>query len=93
MPGGEWDDAVMNVAQRVVLSLALAAALIVAARTTSDLLSASSAPRWVMYEPNANVLIPPSHPRWHSVRAAVIWLAAIALWFGISWRLFRTRGE
>jgi hypothetical protein len=48
---------------------------------------------WFMYEPNVNVLMPPSTSDGGSLRAAAVWLVAISLWFGISWRLFRTRGE
>jgi hypothetical protein len=48
---------------------------------------------WFMYEPNVNVLTSPSTSDGGSLRAAAVWLVAISLWFGISWRLFRTRGE
>ncbi len=83
----------MNFAQRVVVSLALAAVLGVAARTACDLMVDSSDGGWFMYEPNVNVLMPPSTSDGGSLRAAAVWLVAISLWFGISWRLFRTRGE
>ncbi len=83
----------MNLAQRVVLSLALAAALGVAARTACDLLLDSSDGGWFMYQPNANALMSPSTSDGDSFRAAVVWLIAIALWLGISWRLFRTKSE
>jgi hypothetical protein len=49
--------------------------------------------RWFMYQPNANALMSPSASDGDSVRAAVVWLIAIALWLGISWRLFRTKSE
>ena len=81
----------MNLAQRIVLSLALAAVLGVAARTACDLLLDSSDGGWFMYQPNANALMSPSTS--DSLRAAVVWLIAIALWLGISWRLFRTKSE
>jgi hypothetical protein len=83
----------MNVAQRIVLSLALAAVLGVAARTASDLLLDSSDGGWFMYQPNANALMSPSTSDGDSLRAAVVWLIAIALWLGVSWRLFRTKSE
>lgn len=83
----------MNLAQRIVLSLALAAVLGVAARTASDLLLDSSDGGWFMYQPNANALMSPSASDGDSLRAAVVWLIAIALWLGVSWRLFRTKSE
>ena len=83
----------MNVAQRIVVSLALAAVLGVAARTACDLIVDSSDGGWFMYEPNVNVLTPPTSSDGDSLRAAAIWLVAISLWLGISWRLFRTRSE
>jgi hypothetical protein len=92
-PKSRCDDVAMNFAQRVVVSLALAAVLGVAARTACDLMVDSSDGGWFMYEPNVNVLMPPSTSDGGSLRAAAVWLVAISLWFGISWRLFRTRGE
>ena len=83
----------MNLAQRIVLSLALAAVLGVAARTACDLLLDTSDGGWFMYQPNANALTSPSTSDGDSLRAAVVWLIAIALWLGISWRLFRTKSE
>ncbi len=83
----------MNLAQRVVVSLALAAVLGVVARTACDLIEDSSDGGWVMNEPNVNVLIPPSTSAGDSLRTAVVWLAAISLRLGISWRLFRTKSE
>ena len=83
----------MNLAQRIVLSLALAAALGVAARTACDLLLGSSDGGWFMYQPNANALMSPSASDGDSLRAAIVWLIAIALWLGISWRLFWTKSE
>jgi hypothetical protein len=51
----------MNLAQRIVLPLALAAVLGVAARTACDLLLDSSDGGWFMYQPNANALTSPSN--------------------------------
>lgn len=75
------------------MSLALAAVLAVAARTACDLVTDSSDGGWVMYAPNVNVLMYPSTTRGDSIRTAVVWLVAIALWLGISWRLFRSKSE
>ncbi|MEI6402715.1 MAG: hypothetical protein WCP59_11050 [Actinomycetota bacterium] len=82
----------MNVAQRIVVSLALAAVLGVAARTACDLMVDSTDGGWFMYEPNVNVLTSPSSDG-DSLQAAAVWLVAISLWLGISWRLFRTKSE
>jgi hypothetical protein len=92
-PKCRCDDVVMNLAQRVVVSLALAAVLGVAARTACDLMVDSSDGGWFMYEPNVNVLTSPSTSDGDSLRAAAVWLVAISLWLGISWRLFRTKSE
>lgn len=81
----------MNPAQRILLSLALAAVLAVAARTACDLLLDSPDGGWFMYQPNANALMSPSTSDKDSLRAGVVWLIAIALWLGISWRLFRAK--
>lgn len=83
----------MNLAQRIVLSLALAAVLGVVAQTACDLLLDSPDGGWFMYQPNANALMSPSSSDGDSLRAAFVWLIAIALWLGISWRLFRTKSE
>ncbi len=91
--GRGCDDVAMNLAQRIVLSLALAAVLGVVARTACDLLLDSSDGGWFMYQPNANALMSPSASDGDPLRAAVVWLIAIALWLGISWRLFRTKSE
>ena len=81
----------MNLARRVILSLALAAALGVVAATGSALLVDRAAGGWFMYVPNANVnaLASSDESGGDLLRTAIIWLVAIGVWLGISWRLFR----
>jgi hypothetical protein len=86
----------MNLARRVILSLALAAALGVVAATVSGLLVDRTVGGWFMYEPNANTtvnvnaLASSGESGGDLLRTGIIWLVAIAVWLGISWRLFRT---
>jgi hypothetical protein len=44
---------------------------------------------WFMYSPNSTSLYSASS-NGSTVRTAAVWLAAIAIWFGVSWRLFRS---
>lgn len=83
----------MNLAQRVVLSLALAAALGVVAQTVNDLLLDEVSGGWFMYQPDAAALMSSASSDGESLRAAAVWLVATALWLGASWRLFRTTSE
>jgi hypothetical protein len=83
----------VNLAQRVVLSLALAAALGVVAHTVSNLLLDEVSGGWFIYQPEATPLMSSPGSDGDSLRVAAVWLVAIALWLGISWRLFRTTSE
>lgn len=85
------DDGRSNLAQRVVLAYAIAAALAVTARTVSNILVDGTAVGWFMYEPNANTLMTRIDSDGDSLRVAAVWLVAIALWLGVSWRLFRPK--
>ena len=42
-----------------------------------------------MYSPNSTSLYSASSTG-STFRTAAVWLAAIAIWFGVSWRLFRS---
>ena len=83
----------MNRDRRVVLSLALAAALAVVAATVSWLIvDDAAAGGWFAYDSDGN-LISMSESDDDSLRVAAVWLVAIATWFGICSRLFRTRPD
>lgn len=84
----------MNLARRVVVALALAAALAVVAGALSDILIDGPAGGWFMYEPDGGgVPFAESGSDGDTLVVAAIWLMAIAVWFSVSWRLFRSRGE
>jgi cyclic lactone autoinducer peptide len=83
----------MNLAQRIVLSLALAAALAIAARTFSELFVNEAFSGWFTYQPNASTVVASSRSDSDSLRVAAVWLVAVAVWLGISWRLFRTKSD
>ncbi len=42
-----------------------------------------------MYSPNTTSLYSASS-RGSTLGIAAVWLAAVAIWFGVSWRLFRS---
>ena len=78
--------------QKAVTSIALGAGLAVVASAVTARLNGSLDGGWFMYSPNS-----PNSPSLYSasssgstVRTAAVWLAAIAIWFGVSWRLFRS---
>lgn len=75
--------------QKAVTSIALAAALAVVASAAVAKLNGPSDAGWFMYSPNSTSLYSPSSSG-STVRTPAVWLAAIAVWFGVSWRLFRS---
>lgn len=84
----------MNLSRRIVVVVALAAALSVVAGALSRTLVGESGGGWFMYDPSgSNVPFDGGDSDRDAVEVAVIWLAAIALWFGVAWHLFRSRGE
>lgn len=84
----------MNRDRRVVLSLAVAAALAVAAVTLNRLLTNEADGGWFMYTPNSEPSpFSTGSADGESVRSAAIWLTAIAVWLAFSWRLFRTQTD
>jgi len=83
----------MNLAQRVVLSVALGAVLIVLGAaiclTFGDTVGTGAG--WFMYQPSGNALLPVGGGSSEYVgQRAAVWLIAIAIWFVVSWRLFRS---
>ena len=84
----------MNLGRRVVLSLAVAAALAVVAGAVSRIAVDGPSAGWFMYEPNGESLpFADGRSDGDTLVIARIWLVAIAVWFSVSWRLFRSPGE
>jgi hypothetical protein len=81
----------VNRAQKVSVSIAAAAALIVGALALSGVFANNADGGWFMYSPNSVPMF--SSSRGPVVRDVVIWLAAIAIWLAVAWRLFRSKAE
>lgn len=79
----------MNGAQKAVTSIALGAGLAVVASAVAAKLNGPSDGGWFMYSPNSTSLYSASSSA-STFRMAAVWLVAIAIWFGVSWRLFRS---
>jgi hypothetical protein len=78
----------MNHSRKVVTSIALGLALVVVAAAVTRWLEEQSDGGWFMYSPNSSPLMDLSSDgtNWAT---PVVWLAAIGIWFAVSWRLFR----
>jgi hypothetical protein len=74
--------------QKAVTSIALGAGLVVAATAVTARMNQPADGGWFMYAPNSSVLMEPSGGS--TLGIAAVWLGAIALWFVVSWRLFRS---
>lgn len=70
-------------------SIALGAGLAVVASTVAARLNGPSDGGWFMYSPNSTSLYSASSSE-STFRTAAAWLAAVAIWFGVSWRMFRS---
>jgi hypothetical protein len=79
----------VNGSQKVVTSVALGAGLAVVASAVAARLNGPSDGGWFMYSPNSTSLYSASSSG-STLRTAAIWLGAVAIWFGLSWRLFRS---
>lgn len=79
----------MNGGQKAVTSVALGAGLVVVASAVVAWLNGPSDGGWFMYSPNSTSLYSASSSG-STLRTAAVWLAAVAIWFGVSWRLFRS---
>jgi hypothetical protein len=75
--------------QKVVTSIALGAGLAVVAAAVAARLNGPSDGGWFMYAPNSTNLYSASSSE-STFRTATVRLAAIAIWFVLSWRLFRS---
>jgi hypothetical protein len=74
----------------VRLSLALAAALVVVAGTISSVLLDRTSGGWFVYASDVNALASSGDSNGDLIRGAIVWLVAITVWLGISWRLFQS---
>lgn len=79
----------MTGGQKAVTSIALGAGLAVVASVVTARLNGPSDGGWFMYSPNSTSLYSASSTG-STFRTATVWLGAIAIWFGVSWRLFRS---
>lgn len=84
----------MNLGRRVVLLVTLAAALAVIAGTVSHIVVDRADGGWFMYEPNSSgVPFAEDGSDGDALVVAAVWLIAIGIWFGVAWRLSRSRAE
>lgn len=79
----------MNSRQRVTTSIALGAVLTVIASVVTARLNDTPEGGWFMYSPDSTSLYGASS-NGDTLIAVAVWLTAIAIWFGVSWRLFRS---
>jgi hypothetical protein len=79
----------MNGGQKAVTSVALGAALAVIASAVAAWLNGPSNGGWFMYSPNSTSLYSVSSSG-GTFRTAAVWLAAVGIWVGVCWRLFRS---
>ena len=79
----------MNGGQKAVTSVALGAGLAVVASAVAAWLNGPADGGWFMYSPNSTSLYNASSSG-STFRTAAVWLAAVVIWFGVSWRLFRS---
>ena len=87
----------MNRAQRIILVVALGVALLVAAVVVNLLMLARFDGGWFAYVPSSPVTTSDNYFTVTSDRAimrqGLVWLAALALWTGVSLWLLRTPRE
>ena len=85
----------MNRSQGVILSIALAAALIASASAIKAWMVGPTDGGWFMYAPNANAVAPLASTDNYLLQQLGVWLIAIAIamWLVVCWRLFRTPGD
>lgn len=79
----------MTGGQKAVTSIALGAGFAVVASAVAARLNGPSDGGWFMYSPESTSLYSASSSG-STFRTAAVWLAAIAMWFVVSWRLFRS---
>ena len=75
----------------MLLGVSAAFVVAVVAAAVDRLLVNDPAGGWFMYSPGTEPSFWPSSWDGDVLRTPVIWLAAVGLWFGFSWWLFRNR--
>jgi hypothetical protein len=80
----------MNRARQVVSSVALGAALVIIASAVSSETNGPADSGWFMYAPNSTTTTYSTFSNSSVLPTAVVWLAAVAVWFFIAWRIFRS---
>ena len=78
----------MNRARKVVASVALGAALAIVASAAVSKMNGPADGGWFMYSHSTTMYSSSSDSS--VLRTAAAWLAAVAVWFFISWRMFRS---
>ncbi len=78
----------MNRGRKIVTSVALGAAWTIVASAVVAKLNGPSAGGWFMYAPNSTSLLSASDRT--PLSSGAVWLTAVAIWFVVSWRLFRS---
>jgi hypothetical protein len=81
----------VNRAQKVSVSIAVAAALLAGTNALLRLMDDTSSGGWFMYSPNNPPMF--SSARGPVARDLAIWLAAIGVWLLVAWRLFRSKAD
>jgi len=79
----------MNRGQRVVASAGLGVALAIVASAAVAKMNGPADGGWFMYSPNSTTTYS-SASNSDVLRTAAVWLAAVAVWFLICWRMFRS---
>lgn len=80
----------MNRAQRIVLVVASGVALAAVAEAVDRASHDSLARGWFTYSPNTGVVGEPYGSSGDLWSSAAVWIAAVAVWAGLSLRLLRT---
>ena len=79
----------MNGGQKAATSVALGAGLAVVASAVVTQLNGPSDGGWFMYSPNSTNLYSAASSG-STLSTAAVWLAAVVIWFAVSWRLLRS---
>jgi hypothetical protein len=79
----------VNRGRKTVTSIALGVGLAIVASAVVTELNGPADGGWFMYSPNSTSLYNASSSG-SILRTASVWLAAVAIWLAVSWRLLRS---